>query len=134
MHQQQGTASDANVALCTRFFDAVERGDQTTMAELMVPNATIWHCSDDQTLPFAHFLPGLTALARWSFRYGARHYSPLPDGALAQHRLQGTLPDGSRVDVPVAVRLVVENGRIARLEEYLDTAAVAKLAAAIMGQ
>jgi ketosteroid isomerase-like protein len=44
-----------------------------------------------------------------------------------QHVLRGTAPDGTPLEVPAMMRVTVADGRITRLEEYLDTAQVAAL-------
>ena len=51
----------------------------------------------------------------------------LPDGFVQQHILSATLPDGSvwKMDAAVIVKMV--DGKIVRLDEYIDSAAGAKL-------
>jgi ketosteroid isomerase-like protein len=91
------------------------------------PDAKIWHNTDgieqtvDQNLK----------LVRWLVRtmgnphYRIRRRVALEDGFLQLHVLEATRPDGTpfRLDACVIVKL--ENGVIARLDEYLDSAQAA---------
>ena len=48
-----------------------------------------------------------------------------------EHRVCGTLPDGSNLDLAACVVADVRDGRICALREYMDTAAAAGLVAAL---
>ena len=50
----------------------------------------------------------------------------LDDGFVQQHVLRGTAPGGA-LEVPAMMRVWVRDGRIGRIEEYLDTAQAAVL-------
>lgn len=52
-----------------------------------------------------------------------------PDGFAQQHVLRGIAPNGEALDMPAAVFCTVKDGRITRLEEYLDPAQAAALRA-----
>lgn len=121
-----------NMAICMRFFDAVEAGDQPALAALIAPGAVIWHNYDDVAMPFAELLPALVALPGLvpGIRYVDRRYVGLPDGIFAQHRLKGLLPPDMVVDVPLAVRITLEDGKVSRMDEYIDAASIANIVAA----
>jgi ketosteroid isomerase-like protein len=125
--------SPSVIELAHQFFDAVEKGDRGTLERLCTQDAVIWHNYDQLEGPFKKVIPRLhkAATVLKHLSYAQRRYTPLPDGALAQHSLTGTLPDGSTIDAPVIVRLYMRDGRIHRLEEYLDRLHVAALAAAV---
>lgn len=50
-----------------------------------------------------------------------------PSGFVQQHVLRGTAPSGAPLEVPACIVCAVANGRITRLDEYLDSAHVAVL-------
>ena len=63
-----------------------------------------------------------------------RHYrvirrEALKDGFLQQHVLEATLPDGTKWNLPACLVVKTRDGLIVRLDEYLDSAATAPLAA-----
>jgi ketosteroid isomerase-like protein len=50
-----------------------------------------------------------------------------PVGYVQQHVLHATAPDGTKVVVPACLVVEVRDGRIARLDEYLDARAIEPL-------
>jgi ketosteroid isomerase-like protein len=44
------------------------------------------------------------------------------DVSVATYRLRGTLPDGHKLDAPIALFAFSRDGKVVRTEEYLDTA------------
>ncbi|MEE4361429.1 MAG: nuclear transport factor 2 family protein [Pseudomonadales bacterium] len=65
------------------------------------------------------------------FRYEEAVRSATDRGFVEEHRVRGTLPDGSELDLSVCVVADVVDGRITSLREYLDSAAAAGLIAAL---
>ena len=62
-------------------------------------------------------------------RYRIVRREILADGFMQQHVLEGVLADGQPFAMPACVVVQAKDGRITRLDEYLDPAAVAPLAA-----
>ena len=122
---------DDYLAFAERFLGAVQAGDPDTVRACYAPDARIWHNNDgveqsvDQNLKvlawFARTLPDR--------RYRVLRREALPDGFVQQHVLEATLADGRawRLDACVVVRLT--DGRITRLDEYIDSAQAAALTA-----
>ena len=54
-----------------------------------------------------------------------RHVTPA--GFVQQHVLRGTAPNGKPLEVPACILCSVKDGRITRLDEYLDSAQIAVL-------
>ena len=113
------------------YIDAIEAGDIDGVRACYAPDAKIWHNNDgiEQTVE-----QNLKVLGWFGRTLKNRHYrilrrEALPDGFLQLHVLEATLPDGApwRLDACVIVRM--ENGVIARLDEYLDSGQTAALAA-----
>ena len=63
-------------------------------------------------------------------RYDIVRRAATPDGVLQQHVLRGSLPGGTEVELHAAMYLQVRDGRITRIEEYLDSAKRSSIKAA----
>jgi ketosteroid isomerase-like protein len=115
--------------LASRFFQALERGDVAAVSECYAPDAMIWHNYDqveqtrDANLRVLRWVVDNVA----GLRYEDIRRVALDDGFVQQHVLRGTAPNGTPLEVPAMMRVMVADGRITRLEEYLDTAQVAAL-------
>ena len=116
-------------SLAKEFFDAVERGDVGKLASIYAPGAKIWHNTDglEQT-PEDNVATLKGFVARIADRrYQDRRLQVFPGGFVQQHTLTGrrTL-DNQAVALTACIVCAVENGRITRLDEYFDSAAVAR--------
>lgn len=113
-----------------RFVDAIEAGDPDTVRTFYAPDARLWHNHDgiEQTVD-----QNMKVLAWFVKTLPHRHYrvlrrEALPDGFVQQHVLEATLPDGTPWKLDACVIVRVKDGRIVRLDEYLDSAQAAALA------
>jgi uncharacterized protein len=120
-----------HLALAERFIAALEAGDVETVRGLYAADAKLWHNNDeieqtvDQNLRVLAWL--IRALPERRYRIVRREI--LADGFLQQHVLEGVLADGQAFAMPACVVVQAKDGRITRLDEYLDPAAGAPLAA-----
>lgn len=114
-------------ALAARFFDAIERGEIDAVLGIYARDAVIWHNTDEQDSTPAQNAQVLTDFVKRirERRYENRRLDVFPGGFVQQHVLTGTRADGMRLRLPACVICKVANGRIARLDEYFDSAAVA---------
>jgi ketosteroid isomerase-like protein len=114
-------------AFAKRFFDAIEQGDVATVADSYTADVGIWHNFDDKVQTREENLATLQGMvARISDRqYRDRRVEVFEGGFLQQHVLSGVRKDGSRVSLPACIVCRLRDGRIARLDEYLDSAHVA---------
>jgi uncharacterized protein len=116
-------------ALADRFMRAVENGDAEAIAACYAPDARIWHNNDGKEQGPVENLRVL----RWveerlkNRRYEITSRHAFPGGYVQQHILNGTLRDGTPFRMPACLVVTVDDGRIARLEEYLDSAHVKPL-------
>lgn len=120
------------IATVERFFAALEAGDTDLLATIYTPDARIWHndASGEQGVEDnLKVLRGLHAVVS-GLHYDIARRMPMDGGVVQQHVLRGTLPDGSQVAMPAAMFLYVEDGRVKRIEEYLDSAQAAPIRAA----
>ncbi|MFI6322552.1 nuclear transport factor 2 family protein [Nonomuraea sp. NPDC050556] len=113
-----------NDALIDRFFAAIEAGDVDLVRALYTPDAVIWHNDDLLEQSVEDNLRVLGGLHRVlsDLSYEVVRRAEVPDGVLQQHVLHGRLPDGREVALHCAMYLRVRDGRVARIEEYLDSA------------
>jgi ketosteroid isomerase-like protein len=117
----------ATRAFAKRFFDAIEQGDVAAVRDSYTPDVGIWHNFDDKVQTREENVATLTAMvARIGDRsYDERQVEVFDGGFLQQHVLRGTRKDGSRVSLPACIICRMRDGKIARLDEYLDSAHVA---------
>ena len=117
--------------LAERFIGAIQAGDAETVRACYAPDARIWHNNDglEQTVD-----ENMRVL-NWFMRtlpdrgYRVTRREALPDGFLQQHVLEATLPDGAPWAMDACLVVRVANGRITRLDEYIDSAKAAELTA-----
>jgi ketosteroid isomerase-like protein len=116
-------ANDMNV-LADRIMRAIEQGDLETVTACYTPDARIWHNFDGLEQSVGENLK----VMRWmekrlknrKYEIVSRH--AFDGGYVQQHVLTGTLNDGTAFRMPACLVVTVRDGRIARLEEYLDSA------------
>lgn len=119
--------------LARRFFDAIEQGDVDGIRAAYAPEAQIWYNTDRRDKGVEENVARLVR-ARGMLRdrlYKDRRVQVFPGGFVHQHVLHGTRADGERCTMPACCVCFVENGRITRLEEYMDSADQQRLWAAV---
>jgi ketosteroid isomerase-like protein len=109
--------------LADRVMCAIESGDLPAIAACYAPDARIWHNFDGvaQTLE-----ENLATMAWLDKRLSGRKYEivsrhAFDGGYVQQHVLTGTLTSGEPFRMPACLVVQVVDGKIARLDEYLDT-------------
>jgi uncharacterized protein len=117
------------LALADRFFAAIEAGDIAAVRDIYAADAEIWHNTDGlvQTPDDnARTLGWITTNLR-DISYTKVKRSATDDGFVQQHVLVATNRAGNRVEVPACIVTTIHDGRITRLDEYLDSASVAAI-------
>lgn len=119
--------TDAALDLAERFFSAVERGDLDAVKAIYAPDGRIWH-SHLREQSVEENLRVLAWMARnlTNRRYRVHRRVAIPGGFLQQHTLEAVTAGGP-FSMPACIVVEVKNGRIGRLEEYLDSARVTEL-------
>lgn len=113
-----------------RLFAAIPKGDLDAVREIYAPDARIWHNHDGVVQDPAANL----AVLGWivsnlrDISYDEIRRAPTPGGFVQQHVMRATLPNGKRFELTACIVCTVVAGRITRLDEYLDSAALAALA------
>jgi ketosteroid isomerase-like protein len=114
-----------------RLFRAIEAGRVDVVAELYAADAVIWHNHDgveqtrDENLRTLRWLVDNLA----GVRYTDVRRSATATGFVQQHVLGVTNRAGADVQIPACIVATVEDGRITRLEEYLDSRHIDRLVA-----
>jgi ketosteroid isomerase-like protein len=117
------TANDTNM-LADRFMRAIETGDIQAVRACYAPDARIWHNNDglEQTVDENARVLAWVARHLSGRRYEIKSRHIFDGGYVQQHVLHGTLRNGKPFSMPACLVVTVTNGRIARLDEYLDSA------------
>lgn len=117
--------------LAERFFAAISAGDIDAVRAIYSPDAVVWHNSDDATQDVEQNL----ATVRWAttniagFRYEQVRLQTTGTGFVQQHITRGCAPNGAELSMPACLVCTVVDGRITRVDEYLDSAHIAPLLA-----
>ena len=117
------TPDDMNM-LADRFMRAIEAGDLDAIRASYAPDACIWHNFDGLAQTVDENLKTLKWMDKRLFnrRYEIKSRHVFNGGYVQQHVLHGTLANGDAFAMPACLVVTVKGGRIARLDEYLDTA------------
>ena len=118
-----------HLRLAEKFFSAIEAGDVDALRQLYAPDAEIWHNTDGlvQTPDDnARTLGWITTNLR-DISYTKIKRSVTDDGFVQQHVLVATNRAGDRVEVPACIVTTIRDGRITRLDEYVDSVSVAAI-------
>lgn len=108
--------------LADRLLAGILAADESLVRAAYAPDAKIWHNFDqrDQTVD-----ENVASLHDMHRRATGLQYTQIrrflaPDGFVQQHVLVGSAKGGA-LEMPAMIRFWASDGRITRLEEYLDT-------------
>ena len=109
-------------------FASIEKGDIDGVRAIYSPDAVIWHNTDgieqnvDQNLATLRWV--CDNLAERAYEEVRR--TEFDGGFVQQHVLRFT-KDGDRREIPACIVATVADGRITRIDEYIDSAHVARI-------
>ncbi len=119
------------IAVVAAMFAALEAGDIDAIDALYADDLIVWTNFTKVESPKSPSLKLVAWLARsvqgLCYEIIARH--EIADGVVQQHVLHGTAPDGTELHAPACLVVKVRDGRIVRIDEYLNVADVAALMA-----
>ena len=103
-------------------FRSIESGDTAAVREIYAPDAQIWHNFDEVVQEPSQNLLTLVDMHKRAnnLRYTEIQRFPSPGGFVQQHVLVADAKYGP-LRMPAIIRFWVTDGRISRLEEYVDT-------------
>ncbi len=122
------TVADTD-AFADRVFAAIEAGDVEAVASMWADDIAVWHNTDQIEQSKAANLRTLEWMVAGtaSRSYRAVRRTSTTDGFVQQHVLHLELDDGRSVDLPAALFVRIAGGRVTRIDEYLDGAAIARI-------
>jgi uncharacterized protein len=122
------TAAEVD-AFADRVFAAIEAGDVDAVASMWADDIAVWHNTDQVEQSKAANLRTLDWMVANTVArsYRAIRRTALPDGFVQQHVLHLEFDDGRGVDLPAALFVRIAEGRVTRIDEYLDGAAIAHI-------
>ena len=114
--------SEGALDLAERLCAALERGDAAAVRELYAPDVVVWHNFDDLEQDRDGNLATLAWMTRTlqGLRYEIVRREAIDGGFLQQHVLHASFADGRAVTLPACIVARVADGRITRIDEYLD--------------
>ena len=109
-------------ALIDRLITAIQAADTEGVRAIYAPDARIWHNFDEREQTVDENLATLLDLHRRAtgLAYTDIQRYSAPGGCIEQHVLVGQAKGGP-LRIPAMIRFWIADGRITRLEEYLDT-------------
>jgi ketosteroid isomerase-like protein len=121
----------ANLEVANRFFDGLLAGDLEALRAACAPGSILWINLTEGERPLEASLPGFASLRGKvpDLRMEAVRRRGVAGGFVEQHVLTGTMPDGGALRVAGCFIGSTEDGRITRLEEYVDGGQAAALSA-----
>lgn len=121
-----GKRTDSDIA--ESFSNAYPDGDYDTLRSIFHPEAVIWHNFDRQEQTVEENLAmaaNVHDVTRFRYDNIRRYY--FDGGYVQQHEVRGETQAGVEWGVEACLVVHVSEGRIVRLDEYLDTAQVSAI-------
>jgi ketosteroid isomerase-like protein len=118
--------NDQALQTADKLFHAIEAGDVEAIRNIYTADTKIWHNNDN----IAQSVEQNLAVLKWvitniqGLKYTEVRRQPTPRGFVQQHVLRGRFKD-KEIALPACVVATVEDGKITRLDEYLDSAQTA---------
>jgi len=114
-------------AIADELFAAVAAGDVDRVRAIYAEDVSVWNNVSQRSLNRDE---NFRLIARFTSRVSDMRYEVherefFPGGFVQRHTLHGKLASGESLTVPVCIMIHAANGKIERIFEYLDSAAVA---------
>ena len=121
--------------IAERFFRAIEAGDVEAIRAIYAPDAVIWHNNDglEQTVDENLRVLSWVAANLKNRHYRVKRRAAIPGGFLQQHVLEAETANGPFA-MPACIVVEIKDGRISRLDEYLDSGHTAALMRLVRGE
>jgi ketosteroid isomerase-like protein len=122
-------STDQHVHVARELTRRILAGDVDGVAELYHEDLTAWRSHDRRSLVRKQALRVVEILARQlrELRYEDVRIQPTPTGFVQQHVMRCLSPGGEPVEAHVCLVAEVRDGRILRIDEYMDSAQLAPL-------
>lgn len=109
--------------LCHRFFDAYQDKRVDVLDEVLADDCTIWHNVFGRDTTKQENISKYHDSYRGQRRrtYDDRHIDVFHDGFVIRYQLGGVMDGGHRGSMPIAIVGRVRDGKITRIDEYMDS-------------
>jgi ketosteroid isomerase-like protein len=116
-------------ALALKMMHAAGERDIETLRKFYTDDATLWFNFSGKTVSADTHLSNVGALQAkiTNLRYEDIRVIPFDGGYVQQHTVRGDLADGDKLEIAACFVVRMRDGLIAHRDEYLDSAATAKL-------
>jgi ketosteroid isomerase-like protein len=123
------TDSHPHVEVARALTERLLAGDVAGVADLYHDDALVWRNLDDRALVKKQMIKVVTFLSTSvkDTRYSNIRVQATETGFVQQHVLEGIAPSGEPVRAFACLVATIRDGKIARLDEYLDSAQLAPL-------
>ena len=122
-------------ALVTTFFNAIAAGDIATVERIYADDVQVWHNMSNSAQSKTENLAVLRGLSRMGgLRYEVLERLIVGNRVSQRHTLHVLLRNGAKFEIPASLFLTIEDGRITRIDEYLDSAQTNALVQAASGK
>lgn len=114
-----------HVQLLDRIIAAAEAGDPSDLPNVYAPDAVIWHNHDNLDTNVQQNMRVLAGIAKYvdNRKYENRRIQVFEGGVIQQHVLTGIKKStGEKLSLHACVICHIKDGKITRLDEYLDSA------------
>jgi ketosteroid isomerase-like protein len=114
--------TDDILGLADAFLRASEAGDVERLRSMYAPDAVVWHNVDGKEQSVDEGL----AMVSWAREHlNGLHHDEVrrqrtEHGFVQQHVLRATTPSGAELSVPACIVVTVQDGKVTRLDEYID--------------
>ena len=121
--------SDEHIALADELRQRIKAGDVAGVDALYHDDAIVWRNIDNRELVKKQMLRVIEFLAKQvsELRYEDVRVQATDDGYVQQHTLKCIAPSGEPVEARACLVVKVRDGKVVRLDEYLDSAAMVPL-------
>jgi len=122
--------SEANTrAIAKHLIDSITAGDTAAIERLYHADMTGWQNFSGRELNRRQMLKiiGLVMSGVKDLRYDDIRVQVTPRGYVQQHVLCATAPDGTAIACPACLVVELAGDQIVRIDEYMDSAAIAPL-------
>ena len=123
------TTADSALEVAQRLIASIEAGDVDAARGCFADNIVVWHNNDGIEQTHDESLRTLTWVIHnvSDRRYEEIRRQETATGFVQQHVLRGTTRSGKVLELPACIVCTVEEGKITRMDEYLDSAQTAVL-------